>query len=101
MTDQPKGGTANDDGLRVARISPDLDTRRLFAHLMKDAQAGHVLGAVVITFNAPQEGKSGTYSLHLAGRAAANLVSAAGVISLCEFAIRRKIFGSNQLDSTP
>lgn len=94
MTDQSKGGTANDDSLRVAKINPDLDTRRLFAHLMKDAQAGAILGAIVITFNSPAEGEPGGYSLHLAGRAATNLIYTAGAISICELAVRRKIMAS-------
>lgn len=101
MTELRSGPTEGDEGLRLAKIQPDLDTRRLFAHLMKDAEYGNIVGALVIAFDAPSGGKAGGYSLHLAGRAAGNLTYCAGALSVCEFALRRKIAAESPCRTAP
>lgn len=101
MPEQPKGSSAANDTLRIAQINPDIDTRRLFAHLMKDAEAGKAIGALVIVFEPPTPERPGGYTLHLAGSAATRLTYTAGALSVCEYAMRRKIAAEMPFPESP
>ena len=64
-------------------IEPDADSRRLFAELMKQADSGELVGAVVVSMcRRKKHGKQ--YFLSLSGWAAENPTFAAGAMSACQ-----------------
>jgi hypothetical protein len=66
--------------IRLATLQPDVDSRDLFAALMKRAERGEIIGAVVVPIYR-RERSDQQFSVHLAGIAATNPTFAVGVNS--------------------
>ena len=75
-------------GPRLASLQPDIDTRDLFAQLMKDAERGDVDGAVIVAFKRRHEETHTLYDLHLSGRAATNATFSTGAVAACQIILR-------------
>lgn len=72
----------SDNVFTLAGIEPDQDSRKLFANLMKQADGGELVGAIVIAMCRPKA-KTKRYYLSLSGWAADNPTFSAGAMSAC------------------
>jgi hypothetical protein len=68
--------------IKLAQLRPDGDTRALFGQLLKEADKGEIVGAVVIVLCHRKHGGK-HYYMHLAGRAATNLTYTTGAMAGC------------------
>lgn len=83
MTTKPSGGGGGGSKFRIASLQPDLDSRDLFAELMKDAERGELVGAVVVAIRRRKDHDQ-HYYLALSGRASSNPTYAAGCVAACQ-----------------
>lgn len=71
--------------IQLSGFEADADTRKLFAELMKQADTGDLVGAIVVAL-CKKPGKKGgkQYFLSLSGWAANNPTFAAGAMGACQ-----------------
>lgn len=79
-----KNGPKDDTGIRrIASMQPDTDTRNMFADLMKEAERGHIVGAIVVALVRRSDHDRRHYYLSVSGRAASNPTYATGAARAC------------------
>jgi len=86
MDDEVKPSKAaknGDTSLTLAALRPDHDTRDLFARLMKDAERGDIVGAMVVKIHRKKDKNHPLYTCSVSGRAASNATFALGAATVC------------------